>query len=148
MLLASAALAAVLLAGSLAALTTRSLLAASAALVTAEAAEHRASVWAREQAVFRTSRARIANGVQAGTGAVQLGSNITRTSHRMIASIPFWILRAIPATRPGSERVRVVHDGTAEVVYDAIDTVGERIAEAVRRRMLGAPGEAERDVEA
>lgn len=147
MLLASSALAAVLLAGALAALTTRALLSTAVAVSAAESTEYRASVWARELSIFRASRTRIADGVEAGTGAVQLGSNLTRTSHRMIASIPFGILRAIPATRPGSERVRVVHDGTAEVVYDTIETVSERIAEAVRRRMLGAPGEAGRDVE-
>lgn len=139
MLLASGALAAVLLVGALVGLVWREQVETERRLSAAEAAVVRARAWSRERTQYRASRERIAEGVEVGTGAVQRGSSITRTSHRLIASIPFGILRAIPATRPGSERVREVHDGTAEVVYDTIETVSERIAEAVRRRMLGAP---------
>lgn len=137
MLLASAALAAVLVVGLLLVLVARSFLAADAALVSAERGRRRQLTWRAECAQYLASRTRIANGVQAGTGAVQLGSSMTRSGHRVIASIPFGILRAIPATRAGSQRVREVHDGTAEVVYDTIDTLSERIGEAVRRRMVG-----------
>jgi hypothetical protein len=140
MLLASVALAAVLLAGLLLVLVVRSFLAADEAVGAAESTLVRQLAWRDECAQYLASRSRIADGVQAGTGAVQRGSSITRSSHRAIASIPFGILRAIPATRSGSQRVQEVHDGTAEVVYDTIDTVSERIGEAVRRRMVGGAG--------
>ncbi len=148
MLLASAALAAVLVVGLLLALVLRSFLAADAAVSAAERGLRRQLTWRAECAQYLAARSRIADGVQAGAGAVQLGSSITRSGHRVIASIPFGILRAIPATRSGSQRVREVHDGTAEVVYDTIDTLSERIGEAVRRKMVGSAGDAPPELDA
>jgi hypothetical protein len=41
-------------------------------------------------------------------------------------------------TRPASDRVRTVHDGTADAVYGGIATVADRVAAALRDRLTGA----------
>lgn len=50
-----------------------------------------------------------------------------RTVHRGIASIPFGILEAIPATRDTTKAVRAIHDVTSDVVYGSI-SFGNRLA--------------------
>lgn len=137
---ASAALVAVLVVAGLVVLVVRALLATRGSLARAESIARRQRAWANEKSVYLTSRTRIADGVQAGTGAVQVGAGIVGTGHRLIAAIPFGILGAIPATRPGSARVRAAHDETADAVYDTIDTLSGRIGEAVRRRLVGEAG--------
>jgi hypothetical protein len=136
MLLASA-VAAVLVVGLLTAFTVRFFFAAERALVTGERAVRRHQAWSNERAIFLTMRARIADGVQTGTDAVAMGSSITRVSHRAIAAIPFGILRAIPATRERSRRIQAAHDERAARVYESIETMSSRIADGVRRRLIG-----------
>lgn len=122
-------------------ITARLFFAADAALVTAERAVRRQQAWANERAVFVASRAKIADGVQAGTDAVAMGSSITRISHRAIAAIPFGIFGAIPATRERSQRVRAAHDEKSAKVYESIETMSGRIADGVRRRLTGEQAE-------
>jgi len=136
MLLASA-VAAVVVVAVITGFTVRLFFATDRALVVAERAVRRQQAWANERSIFITSRARIADGVQVGTDAVVMGSSITRVSHRAIAAIPFGILRAIPATRERSKRIQAAHDERAARVYESIETMSGRIAEGVRRRLIG-----------
>jgi hypothetical protein len=139
MLLASAA-GLVVAVAIMTALAVRLFLATDRALVTAERAVRRQQAWANERTIFLSMRARIADGVQTGTDAVAMGSSITRVSHRAIAAIPFGILRAIPATRERSRRIQAAHDERAARVYESIETMSGRIADGVRRRLLGEAG--------
>lgn len=113
---------------------------ADRALLTAERAVRRQRAWSTERRVFLAARSRIADGVQAGTEAVVFGSAVTRVGHRAVAAIPFGLLRAIPATRARGLRLQAAHDAKAAQMYDAIDSVSARIAEAVRARLVGADG--------
>jgi hypothetical protein len=141
MLLASAALGAVVLAGLLLGLTFFVMHRTRAVMLGAEAAERRHRAWSSERAGFLAARTAIADGVQAGAEAVQLGAGLAATGHHAIASIPFGILGAIPQTRDGSARVRDVHHGTAGAVYGTINAVSDGVGRAVRRKLLGVPDE-------
>jgi hypothetical protein len=110
---------------------------ADRALLTAERAVRRQRAWSTERRVFLASRSRIADGVQAGTEAVVLGSAVTRMGHRAVAAVPFGLLRAIPATRARGLRLQQAHDAKAAQMYDAIDSVSARIADGVRKRLTG-----------
>jgi hypothetical protein len=141
MLLASAALAAVVLTGMLLALTLLSMHDARTVLLDAEVAERRYRAWRQERVGFVAARTVLADGVQAGAEAVQLGAGIAATGHHAIAGIPFGILGAIPQTRVGSSRVRDVHHGTAGAVYGTISAVSDGVGRAVRKKLLGGPAE-------
>lgn len=137
MLLASVALGVVLLATLLVWVTLRSWFATDSDLVTVERAVRRHQAWTVERQLFLATRAKIADSVQTGTDAVAFTSAITRASHRAIASIPFGILRAIPQTRAGSQRAKQLHDEKSAKVYDSIESFSNRVADGVRRRLLG-----------
>ena len=141
MLLASAALAGVVLAGLLVWVTFRAMDASRAAVLSAELAERRYRAWSGERAGIVAARTTIADGVQAGTDAIQLGAGLAQSGHQAIASLPFGILRAIPLTREGSSRVRDTHDDTADSVYDTISSVSDGFGRAVRKKLLGGPAE-------
>lgn len=53
------------------------------------------------------------------------GTSGVRDVHHAIADIPFDILGSLSATREASERVREVHDRTADGVYDALTAVNK-----------------------
>lgn len=135
MLLASAV--AVVLAGVLVVVTVRMFFATDRALVTAEQALRRQQAWTTERAHFIYNRSRIADGVQTGTEAVAFGSAVTRAGHKAIAAIPFGLMRAIPATRERGRRLQAAHDEKAEQLYGSIETMSSRIADGVRRRLVG-----------
>ena len=138
------ALAAVVVVALLFGLTARLLRSTRAAMTRAEAVEKRYRWWAGDRALFVKSRTQIADAATTTTDAVQLGSTITQTGHRAIAAIPFGIFGAIPATRQGSERVRDLHDGTADAVYDTIASLSDGIGEALRQRLVGEKERRER----
>jgi hypothetical protein len=136
MLLASAVIA-VVLAAVLLALTVRAFFAADRSLMHAERALRRQHAWATERGHFLSNRARIADGVQTGTEAVAFGSAVTRAGHKAIAAIPFGLMRAIPATRERGRRLQAAHDEKAEQIYGSIENMSSRIADGVRRRLVG-----------
>ena len=137
MLLASGAAALVALSAALAGLTVASLLRAQSDVRDLEDAAVRQRTWRTEQTRFVSTRTRIAEVATTTSDVVQLGSAITQTGHRAIAAIPFGILGVIPPTREASQRVRAVHDGTADRVYDGIASVVDRISTALRQRLVG-----------
>jgi len=139
MLLASAALGAVVLAGLFLGLTLLAMHDARAAVLSAEVAERRYRAWSGERSGVVAARTAIADGVQAGTEAIQLGAGLAQSGHQAIAGLPFGILRAIPLTRGGSSRVRDTHDGTSDSVYDTISSISDGFGRAVRKKLLGAP---------
>jgi len=139
MLLASAALVAVVVAGRLLGLTLLAVHDTRRVLLDAEVAERRFRAWSNERAGIVAARTAIADGVQAGTDAIQLGAGLAQTGHQAIASLPFGILRAIPGTREGSALVREAHDETADSVYDRIASVSDGFGRAVRKKLLGGP---------
>jgi hypothetical protein len=139
MLLASTALGAVVLTGLLLGLTLLAMHDARSAVLSAEVAERRYRAWSEERAGIVAARTAIADGVQAGTDAIQLGAGLAQSGHQAIASLPFGILRAIPMTREGSSLVRDTHDETADSVYDRIASVSDGVGRAVRKKLLGGP---------
>ena len=139
MLLASAALGAVVVTGALLWLTALEMHRTRAGVLSAEVAERRYRVWNGERAGIVAARTAIADGVQAGTDAIQLGAGIAQSGHQAIAGLPFGILRALPGTREGSSMVREAHDETANTVYDRIASVSDGVGRAVRKRLLGGP---------
>jgi hypothetical protein len=110
---------------------------ADQALLAGERAVRRQRAWATERATFLASRERIADGVQVGAETVVFGSALTRAGHRALVSIPFGILKAIPATRERGLRAQMAHDESAERLYRGIESVSSRIAEGVRQRLTG-----------
>jgi hypothetical protein len=98
----------------------------------------RPEAWANEAELFLQGRVRIADAAAVTADAVGLTAGVTQTAHRIIAAIPFSVLGAVPVTRPASDRVRTVHDGTADAVYGGIATVADRVAAALRDRLTGA----------
>ncbi|TSE01982.1 hypothetical protein FOS14_00895 [Skermania sp. ID1734] len=83
------------------------------------------------------SRRTLADVADTAGAAVNLGNTVTRSSHEVIAAIPFEVLENIPATSETAKAVREVHDATAAVVYDAIGTVNQALGAALRRRLTG-----------
>lgn len=97
----------------------------------------RRQMWSQERAGFFSTRSAMSHTAQTTAQAVQLASAVTRFSHRAIASIPFGVLNAIPATRPASRRVQMIHNDVADAVYAAIDSASGGAAEAASKRLLG-----------
>lgn len=56
-----------------------------------------------------------------------------RTIHRLIASIPFGILEAIPVTRRVTKIVHGVHDLISDVVYSSISITNKTSSKALRK---------------
>ena len=63
------------------------------------------------------------------------GTATVRAVHKGIASIPFGILEAIPATSLPTKAVRVTHDAIADGVYGAIRGANRLLGEAARNAM-------------
>ncbi|MGI5125778.1 hypothetical protein ACQEVB_03070 [Pseudonocardia sp. CA-107938] len=63
---------------------------------------------------------------------LDVGTTGVRDVHRAISDIPFDILGSFGATRESSERVREVHDRTADGVYDAISAVNKAATSVYR----------------
>lgn len=68
-------------------------------------------------------------------GGVSVTTDTVRGIHHGIASIPFGILEAIPATRDTTRVVRAIHDQTADTVYGAINLVNRVLGKGLRRGM-------------
>lgn len=137
MLLASIAALLVVLAGVLVVATVRAAFATDRVLVTAERAARRQRAWTVDRKLFIATRTKIADGVQTGTDAVAFTSAVTRAGHRALAAIPFGLMRAIPQTREASVRAKAVHDEKAAKVYDSIESFSNRVADGMRKRMIG-----------
>lgn len=74
--------------------------------------------------------------------AVSGGTKTVRTVHRGIASIPFGILEAIPATRDTTRVVRQTHDLISDTVYGTIGAVNKGIGSLLRSGLSPPPGPA------
>ncbi|HKY89710.1 MAG TPA: hypothetical protein VJM11_01670 [Nevskiaceae bacterium] len=76
--------------------------------------------------------------------AVSGGTQTVRTVHHGIASIPFGIFEAIPATRDTTRVVRKTHDLISDTVYGTIGAVNKGIGSLLRAGLTppDAPGAA------
>jgi hypothetical protein len=63
---------------------------------------------------------------------LDVGTSGVRDVHRAISDVPFDILGSFGATRESAERVREVHDRTADGVYDAITAVNKAATSVYR----------------
>lgn len=63
---------------------------------------------------------------------IATGTEVVRTLHLGIASIPFGILEAIPVTRDTTRIVRSVHDQISNTVYDAIEGTNKLLGSVLR----------------
>lgn len=73
-------------------------------------------------------------------GTVDLVTETVRTTHTVIADIPFTVLDRITVTRKPAAVVRKVHDTTAHGVYDAISFVNRVAGRGIRRGIHRDPG--------
>ncbi|MBJ8339831.1 hypothetical protein JGU71_13125 [Antrihabitans sp. YC3-6] len=101
-------------------------------VVTVAAANLRLDGVVEENKRMAEAAADVADAVETTTAAVQLGTGIVQASHQAIASIPFEILNAIPATRDTSRIVRSIHDETAGGIYKAIFGANRALGNAFR----------------
>lgn len=81
---------------------------------------------------------RIAQAQTLAETVVHGGTATVRAVHKGIASIPFGILEAIPATSLQTKAVRKTHDAIADGVYGAISGVNRLIGEAARKAIKPA----------
>lgn len=78
-------------------------------------------------------RDRLATVQHLGEDAVEDTTRTVQEIHRGIASIPFGVLEAIPATRDTTRIVREVHDLTSDSVYGTIRGINRLIGAGLRR---------------
>jgi hypothetical protein len=69
--------------------------------------------------------------------AVAGGTELVRTVHKGIAEVPFTILESIPATRQPTRVVRQTHDLIADVAYDTVGAVNKGIGKLLRKGLTG-----------
>lgn len=81
---------------------------------------------------------RIAQAQTLAETMVDGGTATVRAVHHGIASIPFGILEAIPATSLSTKAVRKTHDAIAGGVYDTIIGVNRLLGEAARKAIKPA----------
>lgn len=72
---------------------------------------------------------------QAAETVVDVSNSTVRQVHQAIASIPFSILEAIPATRQTTRLVRLIHDTISGGVYESIGAVNQIIGEGLRSQI-------------
>lgn len=65
--------------------------------------------------------------VQAASAVAEVGVSSVQSVHQAIASIPFNILEAIPATRAGAKAVRGVHDAISGGIYSTIKAANQAL---------------------
>jgi hypothetical protein len=110
----------------------------------------RAEAWRADAQYTARALSTLAQVQRLAEGGVALGTQTVREIHKGIASIPFGILEAIPATRDSSRLVRALHDQTADVVYGSIGLVNRVLGRGLRRGLGldGAQAGAVRDLSA
>lgn len=99
-------------------------------------AEHLMLREARKQA---ETLQRLADAQTLAQSVVSGGTATVKAVHKGIASIPFGILEAIPATSLPAKTVRQTHDAIADGVYGAIQGVNRLLGEATRKAIKSEP---------
>lgn len=103
----------------------------------------RVEAWQRDAEFTARALATLAQVQRLTESGVSIGANAVRGIHHGIASVPFGILEAIPATRETTQLVRAIHDQTASTVYGAIGLVNRALGHGLRRGLgVEAPPEA------
>lgn len=87
-----------------------------------------------ERARYAATRQTIASATRPDGLSLDLPAGSIPPGHEAIASIPFDILDAIPATAATSKAVREIHDDIAAGVYDAVGLATKGIAEILKQR--------------
>ncbi|HSW13293.1 MAG TPA: hypothetical protein VLI06_10675 [Solimonas sp.] len=95
----------------------------------------RVETWQRDAGYTARAVSTLAQVQKLAEGGVSIGTDTVRGIHHGIASIPFGILEAIPATRDTTRVVRAIHDQTADTVYGAINLVNRVLGKGLRRGM-------------
>jgi hypothetical protein len=83
---------------------------------------------------------RLADAQRLAETAIDTGTDVARTIHRSIASVPFGVLEALPVTRDVSKVVRQTHDVIADAVYGSIKGVNRGLGQ-LTRGLLSTPGD-------
>lgn len=91
--------------------------------------------WVRHQ----QSQAQLDQLQDRAEATVEQTTRLVQTVHHGIATIPFEVLEAIPATRDTSRLVRTVHDLTADGVYGSISAVNKGLGQGLRRLRRSKP---------
>lgn len=93
----------------------------------------RAEAWQGDAQYTARALGTLAQVQRLAEGGVALGTDTVREIHKGIASIPFGILEAIPATRDTTRIVRALHDQTSDVVYGSIGLINRVLGRGLRR---------------
>ena len=98
---------------------------------------HRVACGLDERRRYQRLRANLLGAHEIAEVTVDGAARVVQTIHQGIASIPFGILEAIPATRAGARAVRVTHDAIAGTVYGAITGVNKGLGDISRSLLSG-----------
>lgn len=93
----------------------------------------RAELRRSEALRLQQAEQRIAELQRLTENTVSGGTEVVRAVHKGIASIPFGVLEAIPATRDTTRVVRKAHDLISDTVYGTIKAVNQGIGAGVRQ---------------
>lgn len=85
------------------------------------------------------NRAQLETLQQAAESGVEGTTALVQSIHKGIASIPFGVLEAIPATRSTTRLVRGIHDLTSAGVYGGISAANRGIGRSIRKQLSGQP---------
>jgi hypothetical protein len=99
---------------------------------------HRLATAQAEQLLAQSQLEMLRQIQDAAEKTVHLGTSGVRAVHQGIASIPFSILDAIPATRDSARIVRLAHDQISNAVYGGISGANRLIGSALRQGLRDA----------
>lgn len=85
------------------------------------------------------NRAQLEQLQQVAESGVEGTAALVQSIHKGIASIPFGVLEAIPATRSTTRLVRGIHDLTSAGVYGGISAANRGIGRSIRKQLSGQP---------
>ena len=102
------------------------------------AALHRLATTQADQLLMQSRLESLRQFQDAAEKTVDLGATGVRAVHQGIASIPFGILEAIPATRDSARIVRLAHDQISNAVYGGISGANRLIGSALRQGLREA----------
>jgi hypothetical protein len=107
-------------------------------LAALRSALHRLATSQAEQLLAQSQLETLRQIQDAAEKTVHLGTSGVRAVHQGIASIPFGILDAIPATRDSARIVRLAHDQISNAVYGGISGANRLIGSALRQGLRDA----------
>lgn len=98
---------------------------------------HHAAIRQLEQQLEREQNHRLARAQRLSESVVEGTTDLVQSVHQNIAAIPFGLLETVPLVGTVARGVRVVHDGTADTVYDAIRAANKLAGHTLRQVLPG-----------